>query len=78
MDKAQNRVSLSKIGQFCGLVTSNWIMVFLVLQLDKVAIASILVWMFPMWLAYIGGTWSYTQWVKSKSSTPNDEEKKEQ
>jgi len=65
LDKKTNRVSLSKIGQFIGIATSTWLVIALSSSKEGLAILPAI---FPAWLAFIGGAWSYSQWLKSKEN----------
>ena len=63
LDSKTQHLSLAKFGQFCGIAVSTWITIFLAQNPDAYGIFPMV---FPMYLAYIGGTWSYNAWLKSK------------
>lgn len=69
LDKTENRLSLLKLGQFVGLVIANWIVIFLVQKLPDDSIQSVFLWVFPMWLAYVGGSWAYNTYLKHIQGT---------
>lgn len=63
MDSKTNKLSLAKFGQFWGIAVSTWITIFMAQNPESYGIFPMV---FPMYLAYIGGTWSYNKWLKSK------------
>ncbi len=62
IDKKQNRISVSKLGQFFGIAVSTWVIITLS---QNPAAYGIFPAVFAMWLAFLGGTWSYSQYVKT-------------
>ena len=65
VDKKTKLVSIAKIGQFFGLAVSTWVVITLTQTKDSIAVLPMI---FPMWLAYIGGSWSYDKYMKSKAN----------
>lgn len=65
LDSKTNKLSLAKFGQLCGIAVSTWVTIFLAQNPVSYGIFPVV---FPMYLAYIGGTWSYNAWLKSKQS----------
>jgi len=63
LDSKTNRLSITKFGQFWGIAVSTWVVIFMS---QSPAAYSIFPLVFPMYLAFIGGTWSYQTWLKSK------------
>ena len=63
LDPKSNRVSVAKFGQFWGIAVSTWVIIFMTQEKEAYGIFPIV---FPMYLAFIGGTWSYNAWLKSK------------
>ena len=66
VDPKTNKLSLAKFGQFWGIAVSTWVVIFLA-QSDTAY--GIFPMVFPMYLAFIGGTWSYNAWLKSKQGS---------
>ena len=60
-------VSLTKLGQFIGIASSTWVVVTMSQNKESFAIFPMV---FTAWLAFLGGTWSFNQWIKSKQ--PSD------
>ena len=79
LDNKTNRVSLTKIGQFIGITVSTWSIITLMQMVKPEQVDAILIWLFPMWLAFITGNWMYSSWMKTKQATndtkPEDESK---
>lgn len=78
VDAKTNKMSLGKLGQFLGVILSNWGIIYLIQLVKTEQVAGILVWLFPLWLAFIGGTWSYGQYLKGNSNSHNRNEDQQQ
>lgn len=65
IDTTTNKISMGKFGQFWGIAVSTWVIITLSQVPEAFSIFPII---FPMYLAFIGGTWSYSTYLKSKSS----------
>jgi len=63
VDQKTGKLSLAKFGQFWGIAVSTWVVIFLAQSETAYGIFPMV---FPMYLAFIGGTWSYNAWLKSK------------
>ena len=68
LDSKTNKLSVTKFGQFWGIAVSTWVVIFMA---QSTAAYSIFPMVFPMYLAFIGGTWSYQTWLKSKQGSTN-------
>ena len=68
LDSKTGKLSITKLGQFFGVVVSNWAIIYLIQLVKPTDAPSILLWMFPMWLAFIGGTYGWAAWLKHKES----------
>ena len=66
IDKKTGRVSLSQLGQFCGIAVGTWMMIFLV-QIKEAY--SILPMMFPMYLAYLGGAYAFSKYMSKSDNS---------
>jgi len=73
IDTKTKKMSSGKFGQFWGIAVSTWVIISLAQRPEAYAIFPIV---FPIYLAFIGGSWSYRSWLKSKASKePEDEDK---
>lgn len=70
IDTKTNKMSVGKFGQFWGIAVSTWVIIALAQRPEAFSIYPII---FPMYLAFIGGTWSYSTYLKNKKD--NDEDK---
>jgi hypothetical protein len=68
VDPASKRVSLDKLGQFWGIAISSWMMIYLT---QMTAAYSILPMLFPAYLAYLAGVYTFGRWLKSKDAATN-------
>jgi uncharacterized membrane protein AbrB (regulator of aidB expression) len=62
-DPKTKSVSLSKFGQFFGLAMGSWIIVYLAQVPAAYAMYPMI---FTAYLAFIGGSWSWNRYLKSK------------
>ena len=53
MDKKENRLSLTKLGQFWGIAISSWMAVFLVQKIPTDQIAGLFPVVFGTWLTFL-------------------------
>lgn len=60
VDKRTGKLSLSQLGQFCGIAIGGWVMIYLV-QIKEAY--TILPMMFPTYLAYLGGSYAYSKYI---------------
>ena len=67
IDSKTGKMSLGKAGQFIGIVISNWAIIYLIQLVKADQVTSVLVWLFPLWLGFLGGTWGYDQFLKTKA-----------
>ena len=65
IDPGTKKISITKMGQMVGVAGSTWV----IITLSQIKEAyTMFPMIFPMWLAFLGGTWSYDKWLKSKQS----------
>lgn len=66
VDSNTKKVSLDKLGQFWGIAISSWMMIYLT---QMTAAYSVLPMLFPAYLAYLAGVYTFGRWLKSKDAT---------
>jgi hypothetical protein len=64
VDKKTNKLSLDRLGQFWGIVISSWVIIYLTQSKES---SSILPMLFPMYLAFLGGVYSFNKYLSHKS-----------
>ena len=72
IDTKTKKMSVGKFGQFWGIAVSTWVIITLSQVPEAFSIFPII---FPMYLAFIGGTWSYSAYLKTKQSESTEGDK---
>jgi hypothetical protein len=72
LDSSTKKLSLNRFGQFIGIFVSTWAIVFLIQTQTSY---SILPMLFPAWLAYLGGSFMFNNYLKSKQDKKEGEDK---
>lgn len=68
LDKETERLSLSRFGQFWGIAISSWIIVSISQRDEWKDVFPLL---FPVYLAFIAGTYSYSKYVSMQNQHKN-------
>ena len=66
VDQKTNKLSIAKLGQFWGVAISSWVVISMSQIKESYTIFSSV---FAAYLAFLGGTWSFNQFLKSKNTT---------
>jgi uncharacterized protein YacL len=53
LDNKTQRLSLTKLGQFWGIIISSWIAIYMTQKLDHVEIAQMFPYIFATWLTFL-------------------------
>jgi len=65
IDSDSGKLSISKLGNFIGIVVSTWIMIYLVQEKESYPYLASL---FMSWLAFMGGVYTLNNFIKSKNN----------
>lgn len=66
VDSNTKKVSLDKLGQFWGIAISSWVVIYLAQMKEAY---SVLPMIFPAYLAFLGGVYTFGKFLKAKDST---------
>ncbi len=71
VDKKTGKVSLDRLGQFWGIAISSWVIIYLTQTKEAYSIMPML---FPMYLAFLGGVYSFNKYLSSKDKSENKDD----
>lgn len=66
LDKKENRLSLTKLGQFWGIAISSWIAVYLTQKLTSEQIGLVYPYVIGIWLTFLVASQSVKTWMVGK------------
>jgi len=68
LDSKTKKMSLTKVGSFWGIGISSWIAIYFAQKIPADKIADIYSYIFGIWMAFLLGTYSVSNIIKSKDS----------
>lgn len=75
LDSKTGKLSLAKFGNFFGIAISSWIMIYFVQVKEAYSMYPML---FGAWLAFLGGVYTFNNYLKSKDAAKEKEKKSEE
>ncbi len=73
IDPKTNKASVTRLGQFWGIFLSGWIMIFLTQKIPADKIADMYAYLFGIWLAFLVGSYSMSNFFKMKTEEKEKE-----
>ena len=73
IDKKTGKLSLSQLGQFCGIAIGGWMMIYMVQVKEGYNALTLL---FPAWLAFLSGSYAFSKYINRVESKDKDKEEK--
>ncbi len=70
LDEKTGKLSLARVGQFFGIAVSTWVIITLSMKTEWKEVFPMV---FPVWLAFIGGTYSFNKYL-SHMKKPDDKD----
>ncbi len=70
LDSDTGKLSLSKFGNFFGIAISSWILIYFVQVKEAYSMFPSL---FMAWLAFLGGVYTFNNFIKSRKKSDSEE-----